>query len=113
MIKWNRFMRNTAGALALAMAITSMAAGSGMSAYADFEGKVKPDLLNMRSGPSTDDSVINILSQGTTVPVIGTEGHHAGLGGGIDAGILGSGDDALFPPGTGLTDGFQFSIDGS
>lgn len=74
MIKWNRFIRNTAGALALAMAITSMAAGSGMSAYADFEGKVKPDLLNMRSGPSTDDSVINILSQGTTVTVIGTEG---------------------------------------
>ena len=39
--------------------------------------------------------------------VVGTEVDHTGLCGGVDAGILGGRDNALFPPGTGLTDGIQ------
>ena len=44
--------------------------------------------------------------------VIGAEVHHAGLGGGIDTGILRGGNDAFFTPGTGLANGLQLSANG-
>ena len=73
MVKWNRFIRNTAGALAMAIAITSMAAGSGLAVYADTEGTVNADLLNVRSGPSTNDSVITMISKDTKITIISSE----------------------------------------
>lgn len=73
MVKWNRFIRNTAGALAMAIAITSMAAGSGFAVYADTEGTVNADLLNVRSGPSTNDSVITMISKDTKITIISSE----------------------------------------
>ena len=47
---------------------------------------------------------------GKTQIVVGAQVYHGLLGGGVNPGALGSGDDSLLPPGAGLPDGVQLLL---
>ena len=66
-------MRNTAGAIAMAIAVTGMFGTASTVAYADQEGTVNTSVLNVRSGPSTSNSCVGTVKLNTKVTILGTE----------------------------------------
>lgn len=66
-------MRNTAGAIAMAIAVTGMFGTASTVAYADQEGTVNTSVLNVRSGPSTSSSCVGTVKLNTKVTILGTE----------------------------------------
>lgn len=73
MIKWNRFVRNTAGALAMAVAVSGIFGINAIDSYAAQTGTVTASVLNVRSGPSTSSSCVTTVKSGTTLEILSTE----------------------------------------
>ncbi len=73
MNKLGKMIRKTAAALALTVMLSTVADMGGMTAYAAMTGTVTCDLLNVRSGGSTNDSVVTTLSKGATVEILSAE----------------------------------------
>lgn len=73
MINWKRLIRNTAAAMAMVMVVSAAFAGDKIVAYANQEGTVTASALNVRSGPSTNNSKITTINKGTKVDIVSTE----------------------------------------
>lgn len=74
MVRWSRFTRNAAGALAMTLAMTGGLSLNYMPVLAATMGTVNVSALNVRSGPSTNNSRINTIGKGTKVEILSTEG---------------------------------------
>lgn len=73
MNKLGRLKRKAGITLALALAFAEAANFHYIPAYAATTGTVTCDVLNVRSGSSTNDSVITTLSRGTKVDIVSSE----------------------------------------
>ena len=73
MNKLGRIIRKTAAALALTLMLSTVADMGGMTAYAAMTGTVTCDLLNVRSGASTNDAVVTTLAKGAKVDIVSAE----------------------------------------
>ena len=74
MNKLGRFTRKAGLTLALALVLTETATGfQALPVHAATTGTVTCDVLNVRSGSSTSDSVITTVSKGTKVDIVSSE----------------------------------------
>ncbi len=73
MLNWKRFIRRSAMTMAVTLSVSGVLMNGGIVAYASQEGTVTAGTLNVRSGPSTDYSVIGTVNSGTAIDIISTE----------------------------------------
>ena len=73
MIKLTKFRKKASLTLAMAMVLATAASGPSIPAHAASTGTVTCDVLNVRSGSSTSDSVIATVTKGTQLELLASE----------------------------------------